>query len=251
MSGAVLCLQVLAGYLVLTCAVPEWCDEASAKAFIASPTYPGYLRWLGIQEDGIDTAHGIAFAIIKPGPPGFLWLWSKLDHIATVLTAGFAHPAVPDNPSIDRLQIMETPDEVWEPSRWDLFPHPQHGWFLEPRVVDGQLLNMGLVVDNWRGNNRKQQLDVYRAVNEDAVRKEKWRRDIDTDFAPVYFEESTWDFYGDSEELAAIDDAAIDAERVQWHEDEVKAGRKGFPELYELIMARRKGTSTSESGGIN
>lgn len=160
-----------------------------------SPGYAKYLESLGLgdtqQSDG-DHTPATAIAEVSPG---CLLLWN----IATIFTAAFPISVEPDTAILEGIRLP-VPYSIYHPGRLGIRRRGS-GWIIDPELEDGRLVKKGLVAQLWAVlEPHEKQLEVYKAVKQDAECRESWRRQVEELRAlSVSVEQATWDFGSSSD----------------------------------------------------
>lgn len=158
-----------------------------------SPGCAKYLESLGpdvIQET--DITHCIPIAVAE-----FSQLSLPSWKIATIFTVAFAPSTEPDTMKLECL-TLDVPYSIYDPGR--LGPaRAGSSWIIDLQLEGGRLVRKGMVVQTWAMLvPRDKQLEVYKAVMQDAESREGWKLQLEK-LRVVSVDEATWDFGDPSE----------------------------------------------------
>lgn len=147
------------------------------NAFIASPGYAAYFETLGIEEP----TRFHAFFILEPS-----MIQLPLSGKMTTFTMCFEHPV--NQESRTRFNL----------TRGFSIPHgfrndTHQAWVSKSQSgPDGQLLDIGVLVQIWPTFAGQLTLDVQNMMSNDQGAREQWKRRVDF-INPSEIEEITWD----------------------------------------------------------
>lgn len=158
-----------------------------------SPDFAKYLESLGldvIQETDIN--HYTPMAVAE-----FRQLSLPSWKIATIFTVAFAPSTELDTIRLESL-TLNVPYSIYDPGR--LGPaRAGSGWIVDPQLEGGRPVKKGMVVQTWAMlEPREKQLEVYKAVMQDAESREEWKLQLEK-LRVVSVDEATWDFGDPSE----------------------------------------------------
>lgn len=160
-----------------------------------SPDYANYVESLGLSDtQQSDNNHTPAIAIAEVRPR-FLPLWN----IATIFTASFPLSVEPDAAIVERI-ALPVPYSIYDPGRLAI-PRERAGWIVDPQLEDGRLVKRGMSVQLWAVLEPfEKQVEVYKAVKQDAECMESWRCQVEKLSAlSVSVEQATFDFGSSSD----------------------------------------------------
>lgn len=109
---------------------------------------------------------------------------------------------------------MEVPNFIYDPGR--LGPaRAGSGWIIDLQLEGGRLVRKGMVVQTWAMLEPwEKQLEVYKAVMQDAKCREEWKLQLEN-LHVVSVDEATWDFGDPSESDCSDSDTDQEAGLVE------------------------------------
>ncbi|PQE05237.1 hypothetical protein CJF30_00010198 [Rutstroemia sp. NJR-2017a BBW] len=168
-------------------------------------------------HDAEDTI--FVFGFQDASTPGAFFSVNPAIHIGgfskkvTIFTYSFSYP-VPeeDRDILYQLGGLEINREfTTSPFRTS---QPGRGWIREPQIGDhGQLVEKGMIVQQWADNPHNLVPDMQEAVSKDEWAREILRQDVE-EINPLDMEETTWAPCKETEEDVEIEEGTHDEDRM-------------------------------------